>query len=631
MSENTGKTAQEAYVALKKGLQEQLLEFKKSIEEKREYTPDETAYLVKESIKDQIVQFQDALVKMRELETGEKLSKKTPENISEDLMHKLKDQYSGDKSAAYGTAWKISKLKNRKGKKHKKAEDSSVSVSNSEGSVSASVSDGEVRVRAGLSKAEPGPMSPGGLLQIHHNKPTVPTAATDKHPAIQPAQPVVMHPPQSPVVEGPLKKDLFGLPGPASTPQQMSNKLTKNVFQVMKMCKADEKKTLPPGIYAPKHFRAWHESRQLPVPSLGPAGEHPWPKPVQKTNDVIGTTFKADPNFDNRAPNAKLKSVVLEPGGESANPTDIRTRRAFHAVKELNPYSGKTGVFRNAKTFKAEDSMVKIKDANSKDTGAGGQIKKGKLQKDLSIPNKTVSTPSPTRAFSPLVQAPKGATIGNQPEHIVPVKTKISPTLVSRPQYKTPEHARQAAFSQGVGEQTQADTKIGGHILGNTRGDTQVIKPPMAKAGALSGMGQMPKDMQQMASMHASAAAPPKLGVPAPKAAMPSPVHHAQRAATHQAALGGAFQPKGPINSGLELARPMRKQAGPPVGAGAATIAGKSSGLKKPMAKALPMLPGVGKQGMPGKSQQMAPKLSQQTLANKNAKMPAAQKSVKPI
>jgi hypothetical protein len=444
------------------------------------------------------------------------------------LIHKLKREYPGDKSAAYATAWKISKLKNRKGKKHKKAEKSvSVSESNSEGSGSVSVSDGEVRVRAETKKAEPGPMSPGGLLQIGHQKPTVPTASTDKHPQVPPAQPVVMHPPESPVVTGPLKKDLFGLPGPASTPQQMSQQLTKNVFKMMKMC---------------------------------------------KTNDVIGTTFKAE------------------------NPSD--------------------------------DPMVKLKDANSKDTGSGGQIQKGKLKKDLNVPVKT-------RAFSPLVSV-RG---NNQPEHAKPSPIRTSPTLVPRPQYKTPAHKQQAHFSQmGAGtEQTQAGAAGGGHIVGNTikvpRMDddhTAITKPPMAK-GALSGMGNMPKDMQQMASAHASASAPKPGAVAAPKASMPTQASHAQRASSHQAALGGEFQPKGPINSGLELASPMKKQAMPPVGAGAATLNSKVSPLKKPMAKALPMLPGVGKQGMPGKSQPAAPKLSQQTLVNKNAKMPAAQKSVKPI
>jgi len=36
---------------------------------------------------------------------------KTPPNISEGLMHKLKKQYPGNKEAAYATAWKISKQK----------------------------------------------------------------------------------------------------------------------------------------------------------------------------------------------------------------------------------------------------------------------------------------------------------------------------------------------------------------------------------------------------------------------------------------------------------------------------------------------------------------------------------------
>src|SRR5271170_5108582 len=170
-------------------------------------------------------------------------------------------------------------------------------------------------------------MSPGGLLQVHHQKPTVPTAATDKHPAAPPAQPVVMHPPQPLIfAKGPLKKNLFGLPGPAESPEQMAQKLNKGktVFDVLKMC---------------------------------------------KTNDVIGTTFKA------------------------------------------------------------EDPMIKLKDANTKDTGSGGQIEKGKLKKDLNIPvkgpqsNNNVVAPIKTRPFSPTVSVAGSGPAGSQPAHAKPIQT----------------------------------------------------------------------------------------------------------------------------------------------------------------------------------------------------------------
>jgi len=41
---------------------------------------------------------------------------KKPDNVSEDEMQDLKKQYPGDSDAQYGTAWKISKNREKKNK-----------------------------------------------------------------------------------------------------------------------------------------------------------------------------------------------------------------------------------------------------------------------------------------------------------------------------------------------------------------------------------------------------------------------------------------------------------------------------------------------------------------------------------
>lgn len=119
---------------------------------------------------------------------------------------------------------------------------------------------------------------------------------------------------------------------------------------------------------------------------------------------------------------------------------------------------------------------------------------------------------------------------------------------------------------------------------------TSAPKPPMAKAGAMPGMAGKPPDMQAHASHAASLAAP---GAGAPAAApkpMPSPGQHAERAQAHQAALGGAFQPKGPVSSGLELAS---KPGGVKLPGAHLKPAGGGLGLKPPPAAAKPSKPGI--------------------------------------
>lgn len=90
-------------------------------------------------------------------------------------------------------------------------------------------------------------------------------------------------------------------------------------------------------------------------------------------------------------------------------------------------------------------------------------------------------------------------------------------------------------------------------------------KPKVPKVGGVSsapapmGKAALPAQAKQHGMVDASRAGA-AAAVPAPKTAMPAPAAHAARAAGHAAAMGGAFTPKGPVVSGLELA--PKKPAG---------------------------------------------------------------------
>lgn len=103
-------------------LRKSLDDHKASVLSKKELTPREAGLKLTKALLGQISEYKEFLVQMGNLEKGE-LSKVTPPDVSEELVHKLKDQYGSDeegKAKAYATAWKISKQK--KGKKTEKAE-----------------------------------------------------------------------------------------------------------------------------------------------------------------------------------------------------------------------------------------------------------------------------------------------------------------------------------------------------------------------------------------------------------------------------------------------------------------------------------------------------------------------------
>jgi hypothetical protein len=83
--------------------------------------------------------------------------------------------------------------------------------------------------------------------------------------------------------------------------------------------------------------------------------------------------------------------------------------------------------------------------------------------------------------------------------------------------------------------------------------------PKMAKDDSIAAGGDVSIQkgvLSDIATKDAESRGAPVHAVPAKHTKMPSPEEHAVRAATHQAAMQGAFQPKGPVQSGLELARP---------------------------------------------------------------------------
>jgi hypothetical protein len=98
------------------------------------------------------------------------------------------------------------------------------------------------------------------------------------------------------------------------------------------------------------------------------------------------------------------------------------------------------------------------------------------------------------------------------------------------------------------------------------QGAIPTSKPGMAKAA----MPMAPKAGKAMAQQHALADASKQaktVNLQANGKDAATALTHpgdATRANTHQAALGGAFTPKGPVNSGLELARPPKLAPPPP-------------------------------------------------------------------
>lgn len=94
--------------------------------------------------------------------------------------------------------------------------------------------------------------------------------------------------------------------------------------------------------------------------------------------------------------------------------------------------------------------------------------------------------------------------------------------------------------------------------VGKDKAVFQTKKSELEKAG----LPATPKAQSQQHAMMAgskNAVSAPAVAAPGPK--LPGADVQAQRAQTHQSALAGAFQPKGPVNSGLELDLPKKPGA----------------------------------------------------------------------
>lgn len=184
---------------------------------------------------------------------------------------------------------------------------------------------------------------------------------------------------------------------------------------------------------------------------------------------------------------------------------------------------------------------------------------------------------------------------GNPVDHATAVLHEPMPTKSVMPKgpYNGPASKRvrkaltSAATPMAMAEPPMAKPPSGKNM--GTGVPTSAPKPPAMMKGvrspgeealiAKAGLPATPKAQAQqhglMAGSKAAAAAPAAGVSPVhPGAPMPSPAQHAQRAAGHQAALAGEFQPKGPVSSGLELARPPKVAA--------------PAGLKAPPAAARP-------------------------------------------
>ncbi len=111
------KDAREVVKALGTALREDLEKRKKLLKNEK-FTPQEAALAVKQAVRDRITDYLEKLVELQKKEgEGSDLSKVTPPDVDEKLIHKLKDQYGHDKEGkakAYATAWKISNQKGTK-------------------------------------------------------------------------------------------------------------------------------------------------------------------------------------------------------------------------------------------------------------------------------------------------------------------------------------------------------------------------------------------------------------------------------------------------------------------------------------------------------------------------------------
>jgi len=172
--------------------------------------------------------------------------------------------------------------------------------------------------------------------------------------------------------------------------------------------------------------------------------------------------------------------------------------------------------------------------------GSGGEIKKGKLGK---------ADPLATAKPKPPVKKPKPVVMEASPdaERKAEASASASASMVKAalpPMAKPP----------GGGIKAAAPTaKVGAPKVAGVPS-----APPLGKAALPAAGAQMAQHAQVAGSKAAAqGAAAPKAAAPTP---MPTPSQHAGRAAEHQAAMGGAFQPKGPVVSGLELA--PKKPAG---------------------------------------------------------------------
>lgn len=112
-----------------------------------------------------------------------------------------------------------------------------------------------------------------------------------------------------------------------------------------------------------------------------------------------------------------------------------------------------------------------------------------------------------------------------------------------------------------------ADGAAGGLAQSEHRGGNLQQLRDRARVKKPLGKGVM-ADINGREAQHMGAPSVQGMSTSAPKAALPTPGQHAVRAAGHQAALAGAFQPKGPVHSGLEL--DVKPKLNSPRAAGAA-------------------------------------------------------------
>lgn len=266
--------------------------------------------------------------------------------------------------------------------------------------------------------------------------------------------------------------------------------------------------------------------------------------------------------------------IPLPTGGAEGAHADAQAKMAEVKKADLVSENGKRTENHSVKGAKDPVATKPIERGSKKDPGSGGiKLPGSKLKKN---------------AAPPMAKPPSGKNMGTA----VPTSAPKAPAM-KPPAMKAEDLNMEKGVDKMVvhGDKPKAPI-AGADFTASKQGDKAIYeakKPELAKAGLPAApKAQMAQHANIMGSKAAAPGAAPAGGVKLPGAHL-----QAQRASGFQAAAAGAFQPKGPINSGLELA-PKAGAAPKLPGAGGPPKPASPLGLASPKAAGATRAPGAG-------------------------------------